>query len=114
MFLNDAPDTFNPDAANDDADDSPNVTGDYYGSTVSKKLQHPLKNAINISKIPTTPKTIKKTSLIIPDSDSKVDADDYSANDPNTAYNDAGSTDSKESPCSPRNSKLKYKLTPCQ
>ena len=48
----------------------------------------------------------KKTDKNItdaPDSDAKIDADDDAADSPNTADNDAGSTDSKESTYSPRN-----------
>ena len=56
-----------------------------------------MRNAINISKIPTIPKKYLKNITDAPDSDAKIAAENDSADAPNTADDDAGSTESKNS-----------------
>ena len=60
-------------------------------------------NVTNISKTPTTPKKPIKKITDDPDGDVKIAADDDADEAPNTADNDAVSTDSKKSPYSSRN-----------
>ena len=56
IFLKDAPNTDDPDASDDDDSDAPNTTDNNAGLEESKNPNIHWENAIDISKIPTTPK----------------------------------------------------------
>ena len=91
----DASDTDDTDSAEDDAHDAPNFTDNDFGLTESKNLNSNRKNQINILKTPTTPKRTIKNIIDALDGDSKIAVDDAATDSLNTADNDAGSIDSR-------------------
>ena len=92
--LTDAPNTDDPDAVDDAADDAPNATYNDAGSTESKKPQYSLRKRSQYFKNAHNTKQHKNITGA-PDSDAKIAAGDDAVDAPNTADNDAISTDSK-------------------
>ena len=91
--MTDCPDPDDPDSADNYSADAPNGTDNDDVSTDSKNSNINLENAIPPPKTPT--KHPFKNISDAPNGDSKIAADDDAADAPNTADNDAGSTDSK-------------------